>query len=215
MFVLSWIRPSDAAAAAAPGAEVKVDDVNLPVDNGDSSSSDMEDQPSQQQQDDWVFLPSDHHDLMESSISDLDLLSASMTLYRPSAHPASSRTRTGSSAGHDPATPPVQEQVDIVPPAPQKSKRQLKQERRQQQALAELERKPRYDPVVARMRDQEFKMAKMAKMGLRSGNIMSTGGGTQSSSKNTRGGGTSTANASTSTSAGPQQQQQAAAVRVC
>ncbi|KAF9363301.1 hypothetical protein BGX34_004436 [Mortierella sp. NVP85] len=189
--VLSWIRPSD---AQANDVSKTLDDANVPVSAASSPGAE------EQHQEDWVFLPSDHNDLMESSISDLDLLSASMTLYRPSTHPASSRTRSG----HDPAltTSTEAEQVAVVPQ--QKSRRQLKQERRQQQALAELERKPRYDPVIAKMRDQEFKMAKMAKLGLRSGITSSPVGGGTSSARGARGASNHNGSGSNATTSGPQ-----------
>ncbi|KAF9574187.1 hypothetical protein EC968_007282 [Mortierella alpina] len=74
-----------------------------------------------------------------------------------------------------------------------KSRRQLKQELRHKQAMEELERRPRYDPMIAKMRDHEFKMAKMAKLGLRSGRIMSSSSGGPQSAKSTRNAGGSTA----------------------
>ncbi|KAF9172608.1 hypothetical protein BGX21_007165 [Mortierella sp. AD011] len=173
MFVISWIRSSDVQASDASKAQNGVAPVvNDDIDACTSEAAAMEGQ----HQDDWVFLPSDHNDLMESSISDLDLLSASMTLYparsspsTASAHPASSRTRvnaldsSSSSGATNDSNVPVQ-----------KSKRQLKQEMRMKQALEELERKPRYDPATAKMRDQELKMAKMAKLTMRSGKSMSS-----------------------------------------
>ncbi|KAF9935962.1 hypothetical protein BGZ65_002847 [Modicella reniformis] len=206
--VLSWIRPSDAQAPIANDASKVPDANNVPAATAASSGTEG------QQQDDWVFLPSDHDDLMESSISDLDLLSASMTLYRPSVHPASSRTRA--TADHDLTSTEEGGEEAVVPQM--KSKRQLKQERRQQQALAELERKPRYDPMIAKMRDQEFKMAKLAKMGLRNGRVMSssTGGPNSSSARSTRSSGSgSGSNNSTSGGSTSGPQQSSVATEVC
>ncbi|KAG0360400.1 hypothetical protein BC939DRAFT_498822 [Gamsiella multidivaricata] len=164
MFVLSWIRSSDTQASNASTTAPSITDKNAP-----SSTSPQEPEPHQ---DDWVFLPSDHTDLMSASVSDLDLLSASMTLYRPSTHPASSRTRTLTSETLSPSDV-CSDSNGIVG----KSRRQLKKEMRQQQALEELERRPRYDPTIAKMRDLEFKMAKMNKLGLRSGRILSASSG--------------------------------------
>ncbi|KAG0336996.1 hypothetical protein BG000_005930 [Podila horticola] len=153
MFVLSWIRSSDAQASNKTKSAI--------TSGSDNSNNTHVDQ----NQDDWVFLPSDHDHLMEASCANLDLLSAStMTL-----HPASSRTRARtsgvSSATHDTPLEP-------------KSRRQLKSEYRRQLAQEQLERKPRYDPFIAKLRDQEFQRAKLAKLALRSGRIMSstTGG---------------------------------------
>ena len=183
MFMLSWIRSSEAQASNNATALVTDHD------------SVMEDQ----RQEDWVVLPCDHTDLMEASVSDLDLLSASMTLYRPSAssHPASSRTRsdtTSSSSGAS-CSPLTGTTAHAGGPGEQtkKSRRQLKQELRHQQAMEELERRPRYDPMIAKMRDHEFKMAKMAKLGLRSGRIMSSSSGGPQSTKSTRSAGGSSA----------------------
>ncbi|KAI1316852.1 hypothetical protein EDD11_009430 [Mortierella claussenii] len=195
MFVLSWIRSSDAQASNAPAAvdtqasndgAVSTLASNVVAEANNSLDLETENEPYQ---DDWVFLPADHTDLMESSVSNLDLLSASMTLYRTSAasttHPASvRRTRvddTTCSTGTPDSPTSSSSTTDNNTTAGaigshgggKKSKRQLKQERRRQQALQEQERQPRYDPAVAKMRDHEFKMAKMAKMGLRSGRIMS------------------------------------------
>ncbi|KAF9353325.1 hypothetical protein BGX26_008899 [Mortierella sp. AD094] len=173
MFVISWIRSSDAQASNASQAQNDA----APAVNGDISASTAEAAAMEDQhQDDWVFLPSDHNDLMESSISDLDLLSASMTLYPArsssstvSAHPASSRTRVEASDSSSSNGTTHDSSVPV-----QKSKRQLKQEMRLKQALEELERKPRYDPMIAKMRDHELKLAKMAKLAMRSGRIMSS-----------------------------------------
>ncbi|KAF9110016.1 hypothetical protein BGX27_006877 [Mortierella sp. AM989] len=171
MFVLSWIRSSDAQASNASNAE---NNAVTAVDDASGSAVDVMDG---QHQDDWVFLPSDHNDLMESSISDLSHLSASMTLYparsstsTASSHPASSRTRdetTGSSSGSS----------SNNSAGKQKSKRQLKQEKRQKRMAEEQERKPRYDPMIAKMQDHEFKLAKMAKLSMRNGNNMSSTSG--------------------------------------
>ncbi|KAF9306689.1 hypothetical protein BGZ74_004387 [Mortierella antarctica] len=153
MFVLSWIRSSDAQASNKTNSAI-------------TSGSDSNNTHVDQNQDDWVFLPSDHDQLMEASCSNLDLLSAStMTL-----HPASSRTRT-----HTSSASPITHDTSLEPA---KSRRQLKSEYRRQLALEQLERKPRYDPFIAKLRDQEFQRAKMAKLALRSGRIMSstTGG---------------------------------------
>ncbi|KAG0029672.1 hypothetical protein BGZ82_007800 [Podila clonocystis] len=152
MFVLSWIRSSDAQAS---------NKTNSAITSGSDNNAHVD-----QNQDDWVFLPSDHDHLMETSCANLDLLSAStMTL-----HPASSRTRTHTSGA------PLR--THEVPLEPTKSRRQLKSEYRRQLAQEQLERKPRYDPFIAKLRDQEFQRAKMAKLALRSGRIMSstTGG---------------------------------------
>ncbi|KAI8594716.1 hypothetical protein EDD21DRAFT_393069 [Dissophora ornata] len=204
MFVLSWIRSSDAQASndAAAAAATNAADPAVATDavaaaaaaaavTSATAPSAME---TEQNPDDWVFLPSDHTDLMASSVSDLDLLSASMTLYRPStmtpsisAHPASSRTRADTTTIE--STVVEAAAADSTAPAEtqqRKSRRQLKQEKRQKQAEEELERRPRYDPMIAKMRDHEFKMAKMTKMGLRSGRVLAGGvkmvGGPQSSS---------------------------------
>ncbi|KAF8954737.1 hypothetical protein BGZ46_002830 [Entomortierella lignicola] len=189
MFVISWIRSSDAQAADASKAQSNevpvIDNVNPTIEvvsaEAEEVSTTIQDD---KHQDDWVFLPSDHNDLMESSISDLDLLSASMTLYpaRPttvSTHPASSRTRvetidsSSSSSSSGGVTDETINNNDNV----KKSKRQLKQERRQKQALEEQERKPRYDPMIAKMRDHELKLAKMAKLSMRSGRVISSNSG--------------------------------------
>ncbi|KAF9197758.1 hypothetical protein BGZ49_001661 [Haplosporangium sp. Z 27] len=194
MFVISWIRSSDAQAADASKAQSNevpvIDDVN-PTMEVVSAEAEVEEVSATIQddkhQDDWVFLPSDHNDLMESSISDLDLLSASMTLYPArsttvSTHPASSRTRdetiassssSSSSSGGVTDEPTTNNNNDNV----KKSKRQLKQERRQKQALEEQERKPRYDPMIAKMRDHELKLAKMAKLSMRSERVISSNSG--------------------------------------
>ncbi|KAI9241796.1 MAG: hypothetical protein BYD32DRAFT_432876 [Podila humilis] len=148
MFVLSWIRSSGAQASNTTNSINTASTDNHNID---------------QHQDDWVFLPSDHNHLMEASCANLDLLSAStMTL-----HPASSRTRSHTSSSTT--------QDTLVEP---KSRRQLKSEHRRRLAQEQLERKPRYDPFIAKLRDQEFQRAKLAKLALRSGRIMSstTGG---------------------------------------
>ncbi|KAF9904833.1 hypothetical protein BX616_001160, partial [Lobosporangium transversale] len=182
MFMLSWIR-SDAQASNASNAAVEVDASDVVT----ASATTHSDLSVEKHQDDWVFLPSNHNDLMESSVSDLDLLSASMTLYRPGpsttskGHPASARrtqaeaetisastTETSTSERALTAATSTAMGVSETTPTVKKSKRQLKQERRQQQALEELERQPRYDPITAKKRDQEFKMAKLAKMSMRS-----------------------------------------------
>ncbi|KAG0203641.1 hypothetical protein BGX28_004128 [Mortierella sp. GBA30] len=154
--MLSWIRSSEAQASS-----------NVTVGTTDSNAAE------DHRQEDWVVLPSDHTDLMEGSVSDLDLLSQSLTLYRTtSSHPASSRTRTETSSSSASALAIVTATATATASSAdntKKSRRQLKQEKRQQQALEELERRPRYDPMIAKMRDQEFKMAKMAKLGMRSG----------------------------------------------
>lgn len=156
MFVLSWIRSSDAQASNKTNSTITASTDNNDID---------------QHQDDWVFLPSDHDHLMEASCANLDLLSAStMTL-----HPASSRTRAhATSTTHDTSVEP-------------KSRRQLKSEYRRQLAQEQLERKPRYDPFIAKLRDQEFQRAKMAKLALRSGRIMSSTTGGAHSMKGLRG----------------------------
>ncbi|KAF9433741.1 hypothetical protein BGZ76_009035 [Entomortierella beljakovae] len=172
MFALSWIRSSGAQASNASNAQGNAVTETIETNPFETNSLD------ESRQDDWVLLPSDHNDLMESSISDLDLLSASMTLYpsrtsTASSHPASSRTRgdetfNSSSNSNSNSSGAGASMLDSSP-TKQKSKRQLKQEMRQQRALEELERKPRFDPTIAKMRDQELKMAKMAKLGLRNG----------------------------------------------
>lgn len=163
--MLSWIRSSDASAngtaVSAAGADAH--------DNTD------------QQQDDWVVLPSDHNDLMTASVSNLDLLSSSMTLYHPSSstsssrhtHPAAGRSRNTTHDGLNTSSSST-----MLPLMNHKSRRQLKQEQRRQQEIEAMERRPRYDPMMAKMRDTEFKMIKLNKMGLRTGRILSstTGG---------------------------------------
>ncbi|KAF9931748.1 hypothetical protein FBU30_009672 [Linnemannia zychae] len=160
MFMLSWIRASETQttnkATTAPATSSSVD----------------------QHQDDWVFLPADEESMMNSSISDLQLLSASTMTLRPSStHPASSsRIATSSSITAGGAITTVH-----------KSKRQLKQEMRLQQAQDDLERRPRYDPTIAKMRDYEFKLAKLRKLGMRSGRIASSSTGGAFSVKSMRG----------------------------
>ncbi|CAO3567847.1 unnamed protein product [Mortierella alpina] len=181
MFMLSWIRSSEAQAS----------------NNAPAMATERTSVEEDQRQEDWVVLPCDHTDLMEASVSDLDLLSASMTLYRPStsSHPCSSRTRndtTSSSSGA--STGAAAHAGGPGEQTTKKSRRQLKQELRHQQAMEELERRPRYDPMIAKMRDHEFKIAKMAKLGLRSGRIMSSSSGGPQSAKSTRSaGGSATA----------------------
>ncbi|KAF9084396.1 hypothetical protein BGX29_007002 [Mortierella sp. GBA35] len=155
MFMLSWIRSSDTQAAKA----------SVPASASASSTVD------QKYQDDWVLLPADEEAMMNASISDLQLLSASTMTLRPStSHPAStSRTTTSATT------------------ATTKSRRQLKQEMRLQQAQEDLERRPRYDPMIAKMRDYEFKLAKMNKLGMRSGRISSSNTGGAHSFKSMRG----------------------------
>jgi hypothetical protein len=168
MFMLSWIRSSDASAngtnTAAGAATVNVHDG-------------VDQQQQQSQHDDWVVLPSDHNDLMEASVSNLDLLSSSMTLYPSTSrhtHPAATRSRnsTTTNGGRTDTT------GDLLPLMNHKSRRQLKQEQRRQQEVEAMERRPRYDPMMAKLRDNEFKMLKLNKMGLRTGRILSstTGG---------------------------------------
>lgn len=182
--MLSWIRSSEAQAS----------------NNAPALAADHDAVEEDQRQEDWVVLPCDHTDLMEASVSDLDLLSASMTLYRPStsSHPASSRTRTdttssSSGASCSPLTGTAAHASGPGEQTTKKSRRQLKQELRHQQAMEELERRPRYDPMIAKMRDHEFKMAKMAKLGLRSGRIMSSSSGGPQAAKSTRSAGGSSA----------------------
>ncbi|KAF9932920.1 hypothetical protein BGZ67_004516 [Mortierella alpina] len=183
--MLSWIRSSEAQAS----------------NNAPALATDHDSVEEDQRQEDWVVLPCDHTDLMEASVSDLDLLSASMTLYRPSAssHPASSRSRTETTSSSSGAScSPLTGTTAAHAGGPgvqttKKSRRQLKQELRHQQAMEELERRPRYDPMIAKMRDHEFKMAKMAKLGLRSGRIMSSSNGGPQSAKSTRSAGGFTA----------------------
>ncbi|KAG0296325.1 hypothetical protein BGZ96_009724 [Linnemannia gamsii] len=162
MFMLSWIRSSDTQAA----------------NNNKATSTSVE---QHQQSDDWVLLPADEDTIMNASISDLQLLSASTMTLRPSTHPASS-TRTASSSSMVSTT-----SVAVV----HKSRRQLKQEKRLQQAQEDLERRPRYDPMIAKMRDHEFKLAKLQKLGMRSGRIASSTTGGAHSVKSMRGTGTS------------------------
>ncbi|KAG0055726.1 hypothetical protein BGZ83_007598 [Gryganskiella cystojenkinii] len=171
MFMLSWIRASDASANVSGNA------AETPQNNNIDS---VDQQQQEEQRDDWVFLPSDHNDLMSASVSNLDLLSSSMTLYHPSSssssrhtHPAAGRSRntttnSTSGSGNEPALQLLNH----------KSRRQLKQEQRRQQELDELEHRPRYDPMMAKLRDDAFKMRKLNKMGLRTGRILSstTGG---------------------------------------
>ncbi|GJJ77225.1 hypothetical protein EMPS_09584 [Entomortierella parvispora] len=167
MFMLSWIRSSDASANGTAAAAAAAQD------NTDQN---------QQQHDDWVVLPSDHNDLMSASVSNLELLSSSMTLYHPSSslspsprhtHPAAGRSRNST---HDPAS--SSSASALLPLLNHKSRRQLKQEQRRQQEMEAMERRPRYDPMMAKLRDTEFKMMKLNKMGLRTGRILSstTGG---------------------------------------
>ncbi|KAG0308044.1 hypothetical protein BGZ97_000187 [Linnemannia gamsii] len=164
MFMLSWIRSSDNQAA-----------------NNNKATSTSVDQ--HQQSDDWVLLPADEETIMNASISDLQLLSASTMTLRPSStHPASA-TRTATSSSMVSTTA-----VAVV--TPHKSRRQLKQEMRLQQAQEELERRPRYDPMIAKMRDYEFKLAKLQKLGMRSGRIASATTGGAHSVKSMRGSGT-------------------------
>lgn len=166
MFMLSWIRTSDTQAAAA----------NNKATTPSSTASD-----DHHQSDDWVFLPADEEAMMNASISDLQLLSASTMTLRPSStHPASSsRTATSSSS------------VTTTTAVVHKSRRQLKQEKRLQQAQEELERRPRYDPTIAKMRDYEFKLAKIQKLGMRSGRIASSTTGGAHSVKSMRSAGSS------------------------
>ncbi|KAG0253901.1 hypothetical protein BG011_006102 [Mortierella polycephala] len=192
MFVLSWIRSSDAQQASTPANDSSSSPApalaRVPLtDNMDIAGHSNDDR----HQEDWVFLPSDHQDLMESSVSDLDFLSASMTLYRPSstAHPASSRTRTETTISTSSSSAVAADNTSGE--HTKKSRRQLKQEIRQKQAAEALERRPRYDPMIAKMRDQELKMAKMAKLSLRSGKVMSSNTGGTRSAKSLRGSGTS------------------------
>ncbi|KAF9129189.1 hypothetical protein BGX30_014051 [Mortierella sp. GBA39] len=161
MFMLSWIRSSDTQAA----------NNNNQATTPSSTTSD----DHHHQSDDWVFLPADEETMMNASISDLQLLSASTMTLRPSStHPASSsRTAVTTTA--------------VV----HKSRRQLKQEKRLQQAQEDLERRPRYDPTVAKMRDYEFKLAKLQKLGMRSGRIASSTTGGAHSVKSMRGAGAS------------------------
>ncbi|KAF9119680.1 hypothetical protein BGW39_000124 [Mortierella sp. 14UC] len=161
MFMLSWIRSSDtttqsATSQATPASLVVVD----------------------QNQDDWVLLPADEETMMNASISDLQLLSASTMTLRPSStHPASSsRILATSNSTTAETTATVH-----------KSRRQLKQEMRLQQAQDDLSRRPRYDPTIAKMRDYEFKLAKLNKLGMRSGRISSSTTGGAHSVKSMRG----------------------------
>ncbi|KAG0335944.1 hypothetical protein BG004_008255 [Podila humilis] len=185
--VLSWIRSSDATQASS-----KPNTSSSPT-----STSTPQQHNIDRYQDDWVFLPSDPDSLMEASCANLDFLSSStMTL-----HPASSRTRGTASA--DSSNPSVglsssSNVTEIV----EKSRRQLKREQRLQLAQEQMERKPRYDPFIAKLRDQEFKRAKLAKLALRSGRIMSSTTGGAHSIKGMRGAsaaGTGAARASLST----------------
>ncbi|KAF9149096.1 hypothetical protein BG015_009135, partial [Linnemannia schmuckeri] len=162
MFMLSWIRSSDTQAA-----------------NSKATTSTISDE-QHHQSDDWVFLPADEDTMMNASISDLQLLSASTMTLRPSStHPASS-SRTATSPSSVTTTAVVH-----------KSRRQLKQEKRLQQAQEDLERRPRYDPTIAKMRDYEFKLAKLQKLGMRSGRIASSTTGGAHSVKSMRGAGAS------------------------
>ncbi|KAF9186830.1 hypothetical protein BGZ51_008752 [Haplosporangium sp. Z 767] len=197
MFVLSWIRSSDAQQTSSPANDNSSSPAPALARTSSTDNLDMAGHSiDNRHQDDWVFLPSDHQDLMESSVSDLDLLSTSMTLYRPSstAHPASSRTRTEATTSTSSSSAVVAGSTSGE--HTKKSRRQLKQEMRNKQAMEELERRPRYDPMIAKMRDQEFKMAKMAKLGLRSGNVMSSNTGGARSVKSLRGNGTESASLS-------------------
>lgn len=163
MFMLSWIRSSDTQAA----------------NNNMATSASVE---QHQQSDDWVLLPTDEDTIMNASISDLQLLSASTMTLRPSTHPASSnRTATSS---------PMVSTTTVAVVGQHKSRRQLKQEMRLQRAQEDLERRPRYDPTIAKMRDYEFKLAKLQKLGMRSGRIASSTTGGAHSVKSTRGSGT-------------------------
>ncbi|KAG9069791.1 hypothetical protein KI688_009116 [Linnemannia hyalina] len=166
MFMLSWIRSSDTQAASN----------NNKATTPSSTTSD----DHHHQSDDWVFLPADEETMMNASISDLQLLSASTMILRPSStHPASS-SRTATSSSSVSTTAVVH-----------KSRRQLKQEKRLQQAQDDLERRPRYDPMIAKMRDYEFKLAKLQKLGMRSGRIASSTTGGAHSVKSMRGAGAS------------------------
>ncbi|KAF9413938.1 hypothetical protein BGZ94_000557 [Podila epigama] len=153
--VFSWIRSSDSQSLTS---------------SKDNNAASVQSSAVDTHQDDWVFLPSDHSDLMERSCANLDLLSTStMTLH--------------SSSASDQGTCHDNESVTV-----HKSRRQLKNERRRQLAQEELERKPRYDPFIAKLRDQEFQRAKLAKLALRSGRIMSSSTGGAHSIKSLRGG---------------------------
>ncbi|KAG0379755.1 hypothetical protein BGX24_011867, partial [Mortierella sp. AD032] len=154
MFMLSWIRSSDTTTTLSASKDTNTTPSSLVVD---------------QNQDDWVFLPADEDTMMNASISDLQLLSASTMTLRPSTHPASScRTVTSTTASATTSTTAA---------TVHKSRRQLKQELRLQQAQEELTRRPRYDPTIAKMRDYEFKLAKLNKLGVRSGRIASSSTG--------------------------------------
>ncbi|KAG0271447.1 hypothetical protein BGZ95_000735 [Linnemannia exigua] len=165
MFMLSWIRSSDTTTTLSISKATNTTPASLVVD---------------QNQDDWVFLPADEETMMNASISDLQLLSASTMTLRPSStHPASScRTATSSSSTAITSTAAA---------TVHKSRRQLKQEMRLQQAQEDLTRRPRYDPTIAKMRDYEFKLAKLNKLGMRSGRIASSSTGGAHSVKSMRG----------------------------
>ncbi|KAF9907029.1 hypothetical protein EC991_011333 [Linnemannia zychae] len=158
MFMLSWIRCSDTTTQSA---------------NSKATTSSV----AEQSQDDWVFLPADEETMMNASISDLQLLSASTMTLRPSStHPASSSRILANNNATTETTATVH-----------KSRRQLKQEMRLQQAQEDLSRRPRYDPTIAKMRDYEFKLAKLNKLGMRSGRIASSTTGGAHSVKSMRG----------------------------
>ncbi|KAG0240864.1 hypothetical protein BGW41_006619 [Actinomortierella wolfii] len=152
MFKFLWTRASSTSAEANASSS--------------TSTSATTTNASSIHADDWVLLPSDYDDMMSQSISNLDLVSASTMLPRSS---------SSSSNAHDQASISTSSAAtDTASQLPTKSRRQLKYELRKRQAQEEAERTPRYDPHMARLRDVEFKMAKMSRLGLRSGRIMSS-----------------------------------------
>ncbi|KAF9583585.1 hypothetical protein BGW38_009111 [Lunasporangiospora selenospora] len=159
MFVLSWIRSADAQAARRNDSASEAVATTTNHDSTQAQSSGDSDN-----HEDWVVLPSDYQDLMEASVSNLELLSpSSMTLYSPKSPVAAHSTELVTSTT--------------------KSRRQLKQEHRLKLAQEQLERKPRYDPFTAKLRDTEFKMRKLARLSLRTGRVLSSSTGGAHSAK--------------------------------
>ncbi|KAF9974166.1 hypothetical protein BGZ73_002474 [Actinomortierella ambigua] len=167
MFKFLWTRASAPAAQATADATSSSD---ISADAGSMRAT----HPFVQ--DDWVLLPTDYDDMMSQSISNLDLISASTMLPR-----SRNKSATGSAAAAASSSSSSTTDPNTIAAVPTKSRRQLKREMRQRKAEEQAERTPRYDPHMARLRDAEFKMAKMTRLSLRSGRVMgsshSAGGG--------------------------------------
>ncbi|KAG0267317.1 hypothetical protein DFQ27_008877 [Actinomortierella ambigua] len=180
MFKFLWARTSVSAAEASADASSSSSSSADPSSSATGSTRAMH-PVTAAVQDDWVLLPTDYDDMMSQSISNLDLVSASTMLPRSNTSRSRNHGRT-SSAGATKATAATttttssssSSDATTANSGPTKSRRQLKYELRQRQAQEQAERTPRYDPHMARLRDVEFKMAKMSRLGLRSGRLMTS-----------------------------------------